>query len=64
MAEELATAYVGVVLETRDVPRDLARAFHRAGDQTVGINVDTNGVRRDVAQAFARVGDQIVPVDV
>ena len=64
MGQELATSYVSVVLETRSVPGDLARAFQRAGDQRVGVDVDASGVRRDVEQAFARVGDQTVGVDV
>lgn len=64
MAVELATTYVSLALETRNVAGDLARAFQRAGDQRVGIYVDASGVRRDVAQAFARVGVQTVVVDV
>jgi hypothetical protein len=64
MAVELATTYVSLALETRNVAGDLARAFQRAGDQRVGIHIDISGVRRDVMQAFARVGDQTVAVDV
>lgn len=63
MAVELATAYVSIVPETRNLPGELARAFQRAGDQRVGVDVDASGVRRDVEQAFGRVGTQTVDVE-